>query len=318
MPKVSVIVPVYGVEKYIERCARSLFEQTLDDIEYVFVDDCTPDSSIEILEKVLEEYPSRKPQVKIVRLEKNGGLPQARKAGIQVATGDYIIHCDSDDWVDVTMYEKMYTKAIETDADMVWCDFYISDGCNNVCSTLNKFSYNKDSLIKFIISGKTHSSLVIKLVKNSLYSNKIQYPQKNMREDLALMVQLMYYAKKIEKISEPLYYYYSNQSSMSKDVDYESVVKRYEDSLSNYEIIKNFLSEKGVEEKFEKELSILKFKIKENIAIITNCESGKQLWKNSFPEIHIIDVIKMDVNLLVKIKYILTELGVYSFVKKIF
>ena len=62
MPKVSVIIPVYGVEKYIERCARSLFKQTLDDIEYLFIDDCTPDDSVDVLRNVLEEYPNRKSQ----------------------------------------------------------------------------------------------------------------------------------------------------------------------------------------------------------------------------------------------------------------
>ena len=81
MPKVSVIVPVYGVEKYMERCARSLFEQTLDDIEYLFIDDCTPDRSIEILQQVLEEYPHRKPQVTIHRMEQNSGQAAVRKWG---------------------------------------------------------------------------------------------------------------------------------------------------------------------------------------------------------------------------------------------
>ena len=132
MPKVSVLVPVYGVEKYIERCARSLFEQTMDDIEFIFVDDCTPDHSIEILKSVIEEYRLRfaekKYEVRIERLPTNSGLAAVRRHGIQLATGDYIINCDSDDWVDVTMYEKMYNKAIEEDADMVVCDYYRSDG----------------------------------------------------------------------------------------------------------------------------------------------------------------------------------------------
>ena len=81
MPKVSVIIPVYGVEKYIERCARSLFEQTLDDIEYLFIDDCTPDRSIEVLKSILEEYPNRKEQVIIHRMEQNSGQAAVRKWG---------------------------------------------------------------------------------------------------------------------------------------------------------------------------------------------------------------------------------------------
>ena len=97
MPKVTVIIPVYGVEKYISRCARSLFEQTLDDIEYIFVDDCTKDNSIGVLQEVLEQYPQRREQTRIVKLLVNSGQAAARKYGMQLATGDYIIHCDGDD-----------------------------------------------------------------------------------------------------------------------------------------------------------------------------------------------------------------------------
>ena len=128
MPKVSVIVPVYGVEKYIDRCARSLFEQTLDDIEYLFIDDCTPDRSIDILQQVLDEYPQRKPQVVIHRMEKNSGQAAVRKWGMQNATGEYVIHCDSDDWVDTDMYRAMYEKAKEEEADVVVCDYFVHDG----------------------------------------------------------------------------------------------------------------------------------------------------------------------------------------------
>ena len=92
--KVSVCIPVYGVEKYIERCARSLFEQTMrNGVEFVFVNDCTPDKSIEILEHVLAKYPHRKEQTKIINLPENGGVGRARRIAIENCTGEYIIHC---------------------------------------------------------------------------------------------------------------------------------------------------------------------------------------------------------------------------------
>ena len=99
-PKVSVIVPIYGVEPYIERCVRSLMEQTYTNCEYIFVDDCTPDASVEILKRVLEDYPNRKQKVKIIQNEKNQGLPQTRKHGFQYATGDFVANVDSDDFVE--------------------------------------------------------------------------------------------------------------------------------------------------------------------------------------------------------------------------
>lgn len=118
-PKVSVIIPIYNVEKYIDRCARSLFEQTLEDIEYIFIDDCTPDKSVDILESVLKEYPHRIPQTQIIRLPKNIGAANVRKKGILLATGEYVIQCDSDDWVEKDMYELMYNKALSEDLDMI-------------------------------------------------------------------------------------------------------------------------------------------------------------------------------------------------------
>ena len=94
-PFVSVIVPIYGVEKYIERCARSLLEQTIENIEYIFVNDCTKDNSIAILESVIKEYPHREHQVRIIHHGTNKGLPQARKTGLLNAHGEYIAHCDN-------------------------------------------------------------------------------------------------------------------------------------------------------------------------------------------------------------------------------
>ena len=125
----SVCIPVYGVEKYIARCARSLFEQTMKEgIEFIFVNDCTQDNSMAVLEQVLAEYPERKDQVKIIHHEKNKGLVSARKTGIAHAVGDYIIHCDSDDWVEPEIYEDMYRAAIQQDADLVYCAFVPDDG----------------------------------------------------------------------------------------------------------------------------------------------------------------------------------------------
>lgn len=97
--KVSVLVPVYGVEKYIERCAVSLFEQTHCDMEYVFVNDCTPDSSISILRSVIERYPDRAPQVRIIDNEVNRGVGATRAVAIAAATGECIMHADSDDYM---------------------------------------------------------------------------------------------------------------------------------------------------------------------------------------------------------------------------
>lgn len=115
MNKVSLLVPVYGVEQYIEACARSLFEQTYRDIEYVFVDDCSPDRSIDVLQRVVADYPERQAQVAIVRHDHNRGLGAARHTAFAAATGDFLMHVDSDDLLPKEAVALLVGKAEEAD-----------------------------------------------------------------------------------------------------------------------------------------------------------------------------------------------------------
>ena len=120
MPKVSIIVPIYNVEMYIEKCLETLVNQTLKDIEIILVNDGSKDSSAEIAKKYLEKYPE-----KIIYLEKeNGGLSDSRNYGLPHAKGEYIAFLDSDDYVEENMYEEMYELAKKEDSDMVQCNFY--------------------------------------------------------------------------------------------------------------------------------------------------------------------------------------------------
>ena len=118
-PMVSVLVPVWNVEKYIERCARSIFEQTYDNLEIIFVDDYTPDNSIQIIERILLEYPQRVKQTQIIHHEHNRGLSAARNTAVDACNGEFIFHVDSDDWVELNAIELLLKKQQETDADIV-------------------------------------------------------------------------------------------------------------------------------------------------------------------------------------------------------
>lgn len=248
MPKVSVIIPVYGVEKYIERCARSLFEQTLDDIEYIFVDDCSPDKSIAILEKIIKEYQPRLKKehknVRIERLSKNCGLPNVRRYGINLATGDYIAHCDSDDWVDVHMYEEMYNKAIEEDADVVVCDFCSTD-CENEQYSKGLISKERENVIVDVLLWRIAGCLWNKLVRRKEYTDHdLNYPTHNMGEDAALIVQILWNAKRISYLPKPLYYYYTNPTSITKDITDDKIRQRFLQATANVELIEQFLDGK--------------------------------------------------------------------------
>ena len=116
--KVSVIVPIYNVEKYLRKCLDSLVNQTLKDIEIICINDGTKDNSVNIVNEYLQKYPNV-----ILINQENQGLGMARNNAMKHAKGDYIAFVDSDDWVDLNMYEVLYNKAIETNADIVECDY---------------------------------------------------------------------------------------------------------------------------------------------------------------------------------------------------
>ena len=120
MYKVSVVIPVYNVEKYIVRCAESLFQQTLNDIQFIFVDDSSPDNSIALLEETLERFPQRKPQTLILHHTKNLGLPAARATGMAHVEAPYVAHCDSDDYVEPVMYARLYETALQNDPSLTY------------------------------------------------------------------------------------------------------------------------------------------------------------------------------------------------------
>ena len=146
-PKVSVIVAVYNVEQYVERCAHSLFNQTLDSMEYIFVDDCTPDNSIELIKKVLESYPQREAQVKFIHHKTNQGQAAARTTGMKAATGEYIIHCDPDDWVDLDTYELMYRAAHpegRKPIDVVLCNYMLHEKGGEKKGHIREFELPQD------------------------------------------------------------------------------------------------------------------------------------------------------------------------------
>ena len=168
-PMLSVCAAVYGVDEYIGQCARSLFGQTLkSDVEFIFVDDATPDRSMEILEEVLEEHPDRKPQVRIIRHEHNLGITAARRSAVAAARGRYIIFCDPDDWVDAGLYGELCDAARKTGADCICCD-YISEYPNGSCITRRlEETDSVTEMLHSILSGTARGVLWNKLFRREI------------------------------------------------------------------------------------------------------------------------------------------------------
>lgn len=288
MPKVSVIVPVYGVEKYIERCARSLFEQTLDDIEFIFVDDCTPDHSIEILKSVIEKYRLRftekKYDVRIVRMPTNSGLAAVRRHGIQLATGDYVIHCDSDDWVDVTMYEKMYNYAIRNKSDLVICDYIISNGQKESEKVFRKniSDCSRDAVFKRLLTSSALNPVWSAMSKRQLYKD-MMFPVGAMSEDKTIMIQLAWKAQKITYLPESLYYYFLSETSILRTVNKEANIKKFKQITDNRYILLNFFEKEKINIP-QKQLDAFVFAGKTGlIDQFMDDPKCRKLWKDTFP-----------------------------------
>ena len=298
MPKISIVVPIYGVEKYIERCCKSLFRQTLSDLELIFVNDCTKDNSMSIVYKMIEEnkeYLANKGySIKIIDLQKNGGLPSARRQGIIVSTGDFVMNCDSDDWIDETMCEEMYNKAIIDNCDFVVCDYYLSDG-ESLKQYVKRPPYITD----------TKGPLWNRLSKRNLFNNII-FPTSNKAEDGAIVTQLNYYAKKRGYVSKPLYYYYVNPESMCRVFSKEACINRFEQERTNVELREAFLKSKMVEKVYKNEIVMMKHYALSNLLPFIKEKNVYLIWRNAFPEIKKQMFFSLKIPFGVRITYILT------------
>lgn len=312
MPKVSVVIPVYGVEKYIERCAISLFEQTLEDIEFIFVDDCSLDNSIAVLKRVLARYTKRVSQTRIVRMSNNSGQAAVREFGISLATGEYLIHCDSDDWVEYDMYERLYNIAKSNDYDIVICDYFNSKNDKESLRVNHQVPENANELIRELLNEKVHGSLWNKLVKQSLYKN-VKYPKDNLREDLTLIVQLVYFSNKIKYISEPYYHYFYNSESITNNSEnIEKSISKIEQSINNYTVMELFMKDNNILKHFVKEMSNMQCRLKISSLIYTLTNGGYKKWEKIFPKITFMDVIFSDLRILSKMEYIIARFRLYS------
>lgn len=295
MPKVSVIVPVYNVEKFIARCARSLLGQTLDDIELLFVDDCSPDDSIAILKREIEKFDNKKIIIRILRMPANSGLAAVRRHGINAASGEYVIHCDSDDWVDVDMYRRLYEKAKSENLDIVWCDYYRSDGVEHKHVQVQ---HDQHTLMQGPVWNK--------LVRRSLYvDNDIDFPVGNKAEDGALMTQLSYYAKTRGYVAAPLYYYYNNPNSICGNVSVDACLSKLKQEMDNTALRIRFLRKKGLEDKYKHDVIIWKYECRKNILPIIKKSNYKKMWRNIYPEINKEILVSNKFSLRFKLRFIL-------------
>lgn len=282
MPHITVIVPVYNVAPYIEKCARSLFEQTLANLEILFVDDCSPDNSVDIIKSVLSEYPERKSLTRIIRMASNVGQAGVRRQGIIEAKGDYIIHCDGDDWVDVELYETLYNAALKSDADVVVCDEVMEYDGYQVAMTVEPVPDNGKDLMKnwyrHIVGMFCHN----KLVRRQLYTEHDILPWigLNMWEDNGLFARLFYFANRVVQVHGGPVYHYNRTNVNAMTAGYG--IKQVEQMIGIAENIAEFFESKPDSEDYKKTVDAFKFLAKINL--ITDSFSNYKRYKRTFPE----------------------------------
>lgn len=203
--KVSVIIPVYNAEKYIERCVASLLGQTYDDIELIFVDDASTDASLSLLEAAIAGHEGK---CIVVRNSTNQGCAETRRVGMKLATGDYMIHVDSDDYVSPHFISKLAGAAAAEDADVVVCDFNY-DYRTHVEHRRMVSCDSPVACLADILSGVMHGSLCNKLVRSSILRDNDIYPTPGITlgEDKFILVRALVHATRIARVDEPLYYY---------------------------------------------------------------------------------------------------------------
>lgn len=229
MPKVSVIVPFYNVENYIEKCIESLINQTLNDIEIILVNDGSKDNSINIAKKYAEKYPE-----KIVYLEKeNGGLGDARNYGIPYAKAEYIAFIDSDDYVEKDMYEEMLKKAQEENSDMVECDFWWEYPNKTKQDIGILYQGKHDALVKARVVAWN------KLIRKDIIDKyDIRFPKRYKYEDVEFFYKLNPHLDKISFVKKPFIHYIQRNNSLSnsqnertKEIFYvlDNVIKYYKE-----------------------------------------------------------------------------------------
>lgn len=240
--KVSIIVPVYGVEKYIDKCLNSLVKQSLKEIEVIVVNDGTKDNSQKIVDKYVKKYPDK---IKSY-IKENGGQGSARNYGLKKATGEYIGYVDSDDFVEKDMYKKLYNKAKENNYDIVVCGNYnVSEDYQN--KNIDAFINNYNTDLENIFFGKM--AVWNKIYKRDiLIKNKLEFKEKVWYEDLAFTLKAIMNSNTFAFIDEPLYDYLIREGSTMNN----SNVQRNLEILDAFNDILSYIQHNKKEEYFSK------------------------------------------------------------------
>jgi glycosyltransferase involved in cell wall biosynthesis len=281
IPKVSILVSFYNSSKYIEKCARSLFEQSFKDIEFIFVNDSSTDDSIEKLKNVITQFPTIKDQIRIVNHDINKGSGAARNTGVIEANGDYIAAVDSDDYIESDMIETLYEKAISENADIIISDLFMEYN-NRTEYVVDYLSNNENDHFEDILRNhESHTFLCNKLIKSDLYKRPecIVPVGLNYMEDRHILTRQFFYARKIVKVNKAFYHYiHYNPNSITK----AKGKMHFDNTILFWNELDNFLLKENIFNKYLKITERSKVEIKVHLMIETNSSQLRKEYANIF------------------------------------
>lgn len=279
-PKVSILIPLYKTEKYIEKCLCSVFQQTYDNIEYILADDASPDESISIAKQIAKSH-NREKYVTILRNTTNRGIAYTRNLLINHANGDYIYFVDGDDFIERNAIEIFVKNATTECADIVRCTYYQYSNGESLIVHRSHPTNDGDFLGQCLSNVYGMQSLCFLFIRRDLFmNNQLIFPNNiNGCEDFLMTVKLFYYANKIHDINTPLYYYRldNNYSITHQNHSFHT------NALRAVEEIESFLKEKGLDLKYKNEILKLKFTNKQHFLINKKLRNIKK-YTYTFPE----------------------------------
>ena len=278
--KISIVIPVYNTSKYLKQCIGSILNQTYKNLEIIIVNDGSKDNSLSII----KEFKNQDKRIIVVD-KKNGGLSSARNAGIKIASGEYILNVDSDDWIEPNTCETLIKTAIDNDADIVIGNIYLEyKNKQKKWKDLNKnIKYKNFEYLDafFIENGK--GTVCNKLIKRSLYiDNKIFHPEGiSLGEDTSTLLRLALKSETIIKIPNYIYHYRQNEFSMM-----HSKEKKIYEYLEAIDIIKSYYYSNKEKEKYNEVESILKYKLFYKQLFLSGYLKTRKIYKEEWKKLN--------------------------------
>ena len=277
--KVSILVPIYKVEKYLEKMLNSIFNQTYTNIDYVFVNDCSPDDSFKLLNDCIQKHNVASSKYTIINHLQNKGIAQTRAECILAATGDYVYFVDGDDWIEPNTIEQMVLASKAGTIDLVGCDYYKDYESGATTYHHENYAVSCDENMRYCINYEIATVLWKLLIKRTLF-NMFHIGPINIGEDYIISIKLFYYAQSFVSVNKAFYHYAQYNLNRLSFQNKRSIL----DHIECVKEVERFCKVEGIyDDDICHRLLLRKFIIKSNY-VLNKCLLNKEAYVVTFPE----------------------------------